>query len=111
MKLVEIVGKNIANRRRVLGMSQKELAIRLDITQDALKRMEKGKIAPKMSRLEDIAQHLQCPVTYLFRHQDSLLQERLATIADMIATLPDEAQEMMVNHMAETVRLINFYKK
>lgn len=111
MKLVEIVGKNISMRRRLLGMSQKELAIRLDITQDALNRMEKGKIAPKMSRLEDIAQHLQCPVTFLFRHQDSVLQERSATIADIIATLPDEAQEVMVSLVAETARVMNFCKK
>ena len=47
MKLVEIVGQNIASRRKQLGLSQKELAIRLDMTQDALNRMEKGHIAPK----------------------------------------------------------------
>ena len=62
MKLVEIVGQNIARRRKDLGLSQKELAIRLDITQDALNRMEKGHIAPKMSRLDEISMELNCTV-------------------------------------------------
>lgn len=42
MKIVEIVGANIANRRRQLNISQKELAARLDITQDAMNRIERG---------------------------------------------------------------------
>lgn len=111
MKLVEIVGKNIANGRKRLGMSQKEFAIKLDISQDALKRMEKGKIAPKMSRLEDIATLLQCPVAFLFRKENTATQERSATITDILATLPDEAQEAVVNLVAETARIMNLLKK
>ena len=111
MKLAEIVGKNIALRRMALGMSQKELAYKLNITQDALNRMEKGKIAPKMGRLEDIAKCLQCPVTFLFRSASNSFSDRCATIADILATLPSEAQEIMVNLVAETARVMNFYKK
>ncbi len=106
MKLSEIVGKNITHRRQLLGISQKELAIRLDITQDSLNRMERGKIAPKMSRLEAIAIHLKCPVAELFRiHSDTIL-ERAATIADIIAPLPDSDQKALVNLLAETVRIM-----
>ena len=111
MKLVEIVGKNISERRKKLGMSQKELAIRLDITQDALNRMEKGRIAPKMSRLENIAEILQCPVSYLVRSKDDALQERAATIADILGSLPEAGQEVMVELVAETARVMNYLKK
>lgn len=111
MKLVEIVGKNISARRRELGMSQKELAIRLDITQDALNRMEKGHIAPKMSRLEEIAAELKCTVPFLFRTNHASLQERATTIADILATLPENGQEALVRLVAETASVMNLLKK
>lgn len=110
MKLVEVVGQNIANRRKLLGLSQKELASQLDITQDALNRMEKGRIAPKMGRLEDIATHLKCMVPFLFRRESEALQERAATIADILATLPPGGQEALVNLVADAARGMNFRK-
>ena len=39
-KLAVIVGENISERRRRLGLSQKELADRLEISQDAMARVE-----------------------------------------------------------------------
>ena len=111
MKLVEIVGKNIATRRVALGLSQKELAEKLDITQDALNRMEKGKIAPKMSRLEDIAKHLQCPVPFLFRDANNAFSDRCACIADILSTLPHEGQEALVGLVADIARVMNLSKK
>lgn len=62
-KFALIVGENISDRRRRLGLSQKKLAERLEISQDAMARMEKGRIAPKMGRLQDIADTLQCSLT------------------------------------------------
>ena len=54
-ELAQIVGENIATRRKRLGISQKELALAIDVTQDAMVRMEKGRIALKITRLPDIA--------------------------------------------------------
>lgn len=107
MKLAEVVGQNIANRRKLLGLSQKELAIRLDITQDALNRMEKGRIAPKIGRLEDIATNLDCTVPFLFRRESEALQERAATIAEILATLPPDGQEALLNLVAQTAHVMN----
>ena len=111
MKLAETVGQNIAKRRKELGYSQKELAIKLDMTQDALNRMEKGHIAPKMARLESIATQLQCPVSFLFRSEHASLQERATTSADILATVPAHAQEAILNLVAETARLMNNLRK
>lgn len=105
--LAEIVGENIAERRRRLGMSQKELAEKLDITQDALTRMEKGRIAPKMGRLQDIADNLQCPVAYLFRTHDDATEERAATVADILKALPADGQEALVELVASAARVMN----
>lgn len=110
MKLVEIVGQNIANRRKAIGLSQKELAAKLDITQDALNRMEKGQIAPKMSRLDDIARILQCPVPYLFRSANNAFSDRCAVISDILASLPADAQEVLVGLVTDLARVINNHR-
>ena len=89
MKLVEIVGQNIAKRRKQLGLSPKELPIIWVMTQDALDRMEKRHIAPKISRLEKIAIHLQCTVLFLFRSDHESLIERAIVIVDILDTVSE----------------------
>ena len=105
-KLAEIVGENISERRRRLGLSQKELADRLEISQDAMARMEKGRIAPKMGRLQDIADNLQCTVSYLFRTHDEATEERAASIADILKTLPAVGHEALVELVASAAKVM-----
>ena len=66
MSILLVLGQNIAEQRKKLHLSQKDLAHQLGITQDALSRIEKGKMAPKMTRLEDFAKIFHCPVSFLF---------------------------------------------
>lgn len=104
--LAQVVGENIAIRRRRLGLSQARLAETLDIGKDALSRMEKGIIAPKMSRLRDIANALGCPVADLFREQDESGTERLAAIAEAFTRLSSEKQQAVVDIVAELTRVM-----
>lgn len=106
MNIAIMLGNNIATRRRQLGLAQKELAIRLDITQDAMSRMEKGSIAPKLSRLETIAQELQCSVSFLFHSPDAATQELAATMADILATLSQPGQIALMNLVADAARVM-----
>jgi transcriptional regulator with XRE-family HTH domain len=106
-KLAVIVGENISDRRRRLGFSQKELAERLGISQDAMARMERGKIAPKMGRLQDIADNLQCTVAFLFRTHDDATDERAANIADILKALPADGQEALVELVANAARVMS----
>ncbi len=103
--LAEIVGKNINLQRKQLGISQKELAERLDITQDAMARIEKGKIAPKMSRIQDIADNLQCSPSYFFRAGDEESLENALVIAEIIKPLSVEGQKSIIEFIATTVGL------
>ena len=106
IKLSVIVGEKISDRRWMLGLSQKELADRLKISHDAMARMEKGRIAPKMGRLQNIADNLQCTVAYLFRTNDEATEERAASIADILKTLPADGQEALVELVASAVRVM-----
>ena len=110
-KLALIVGQNIAVLRKKMDLSQKELAARLGITQDAMARMEKGQIAPKMGRLSDIAAVLECSVPYLFRSHSTETSERAATIAAILSTLPQEGQEALVDLVASAAQVMKMRDK
>ncbi len=104
--LAVLLGQNIATQRKRLGITQKELAIRLNISQDAMIRIEKGRIAPKMGRIQDIAQNLECSVAYLFRTEEESTSERGQIIADMIKDLPPNAQEAIIDFISASLKVI-----
>lgn len=95
-KLARIVGAAIASRRKQKGMTQTELAERLRMGADSLSRIEKGVVAPRFPRLEEIAKALGCRVADLFRSNNSSLQERAESIADILRPLPPDMQDEMV---------------
>ena len=109
--LVKTVGKNIAEQRRKIGMSQKDLAARLEITNNAMIRMEKGIIAPKMSRLSDIAENLECSVSFLFRTDDVTLDERAVMMREMLQGLSPEAQDAILEIVASATRFMRLPPK
>lgn len=54
-RLATIVGANITAQRRLMGWNQAEFAERLGIGADSLSRIERGLVAPRFPRLEQIA--------------------------------------------------------
>ena len=87
-------------------MTQEELAEILDIAPDTLSRMENGRFAPKMGRLQSIAAALRCSVSDLFRDADEKAMDRASTIAEILKPLPDEAQTALVELMRQAVRVM-----
>ena len=65
MKFSE-VGKRIQQAREEKGLTQAELAARLDCTQSALSNYELGKRKPNLDLLNEIAEVLNKPLDYFF---------------------------------------------
>ncbi|MDR2050839.1 MAG: helix-turn-helix domain-containing protein [Deltaproteobacteria bacterium] len=105
-RLASIVGGNISRRRRQMGITQAELAERLGVGGDSLSRIEKGVVAPRFQRLEEIASALDCAVAELFRKEGEPLVVRLGTVEDMLRPLPPYAQEDIVRLMLDLARVI-----
>jgi transcriptional regulator with XRE-family HTH domain len=61
----KILGHNIVEARNRLGMKQKELADRLDISTHTLGNFESGKSDPSVRMLFSLAENLQMPPTKL----------------------------------------------
>ena len=71
-RLAVIVGANITARRKLLGWNQAAFAERLGMGADSLSRIERGLVAPRFQRLEEIAEILECSVAELFMTQEDL---------------------------------------
>ena len=108
-KRVQIqLGRNIVMHREKLGLSQKLLAVKLGITQESLARMEKGVIAPRVARLEDIARELKCTMASLFREGEDVPDrdgERTAMLMEALHTLPGDIQEDVVRLIVGVARI------
>lgn len=71
----EHIGARIAARRKELGMTQRELAERLHITDRAVSRWERGKGAPDVSLLMPLAKALDTSVDELLGERASSMEE------------------------------------
>jgi transcriptional regulator with XRE-family HTH domain len=60
--LAKKVGKAIAGRRHVQGMTQEVMAEHLGVGLEAVSRMERGQIMPSVARLVEVAELLRCPM-------------------------------------------------
>lgn len=104
--LMVLLGKNIAYRRKKLGMTQRELAEKLDITDNAIVRMEKGSISPKMSRLHELAYALECRVVSLFEVEHEEFQEKTRFIIEKIEKFSPDKQVILFDIIKSAIKLI-----
>lgn len=103
-KLAAQVGRVMARRRKMCGMTQAMLAEKLGITQDSLSRMEKGVMAPKFSRLPEVAHFLDCRVADLFREASPESDDWAAAIAEELRDLSPDGRELILTLVRELAR-------
>lgn len=97
-------GTTIAEKRKLLGISQEKLAEQVGISQESLSRMEKGFIAPRFERLQLFADALECSIPDLFQSLGKA-SDRAATIERIISPLADNAQKEIIAIVAKMVHL------
>lgn len=97
------VGAVIMERRKRKGFTQTELAEQLGIEQHSLSRIEKGVIAPKFSRLRDIALALDCTVADLFRQTSDPALAKAEKVCELLNELSPPLQDIVLNHVEQTV--------
>lgn len=86
--LAKLVGSNIAARRKMKNWTQAQLGEKLGIGTDSLCRIERGIMAPRFQRLDDIAQALDCSVTDLFKTPEELIQSQSSENAPISQEIP-----------------------
>ncbi|MCH1426201.1 MAG: helix-turn-helix domain-containing protein [Alphaproteobacteria bacterium] len=105
------VGKRVRLRRTLLGMSQEQLGTELNITFQQLQKYERGGNRISASRLWDIGQILDVPISYFFddMSQDTMKRSprRIGRGGEVINQHGDQMRDPMARR--ETLELVRTY--
>ena len=83
------LGKNIADARKSVGMTQAQLAELVDLETLSISRIERGSVAPSIATLNRIADVINVPISSLFVMPES--SDSLASnISEMLHALPQQ---------------------
>ena len=105
------VGKRVRLRRTLLGMSQEQLDAELNITFQQVQKYERGANRISASRLWDISQILDVPISYFFddMSQDTMKSSprRVSRSGETLDGHGDQLRDPMARR--ETLELVRTY--
>jgi transcriptional regulator with XRE-family HTH domain len=90
------IGRCIAYRRDRAGLTQDQVAERLQIGPEAVSRMERGITIPTVTRLAELAEIFQCGIDELLVESSTRTSDQAEHIASMLMTLPEADRAMLV---------------
>lgn len=116
-RIDQLVGKKLSERRRVLGISQKELAEVSGVTIQQIQKYEKITNRITSGKLYQFAKLLQVPISYFFDNNISANnnfgvgedQENLYFAEDQEEFIQDSHEDEQISQ--ELPSLIDFYKR
>lgn len=105
-----VVGERIRKRRLALGMTQTDLAERINVRFQQVQKYENGLNRVAASRLWQIALALEVPVNYFFESVKeaetpqqsagiSVSKRRIRELVDLFADLPDAQQSAVMSFL------------
>lgn len=109
-KLSKSVGVLIAARRKALGLTQGELAERVNIEQESMSRIETGSITTSLGRLVSLADALDCPVETLLRPASPRKQDQVLVMAELLSELSSAERAFALGVVRDFVGLVKSRK-
>lgn len=94
-RLAVQMGKAIAVRRQQKGLTQSELAEKIDVEQETISRFERGATLPPLGRLADIADALACSLEDLFRTGSPRPEDKAQAISKALQHLSEFDRQMV----------------
>lgn len=106
---------NIRTRRRILGLTMKQLATIVGVTEAAISHYETGRREPDNDMLLRIANALGVTVDYLIGHEDSpasvTAQEKSPANDPMTEQIMAKARTMNEEELRQLLRIMDAVKK
>ncbi|MFZ3017286.1 MAG: helix-turn-helix transcriptional regulator [Gallionella sp.] len=109
--LAKSVGTLIATRRKSLGLTQGELAERVEIEQESMSRIETGRITPSLSRLFSLADALDCPIEALLRPASKRKQDQSLVMEKMLTELNEAERAFIIRLISDFSQLTHSRRK
>jgi transcriptional regulator with XRE-family HTH domain len=102
--LMKAVGKGIAARRSIAGLSQERVAEALGISREAVSRMETGVAVPSLIRLAELADVFGCGLTELLTDAPVRQIDQTLKLADLLGQLPVDKRDVILDVVTRLVR-------
>ena len=94
-----LLGRNIANRRNALGLTQAEFAEKLGADTVTVSRFERGSHLPSLLRLERIADVLGIPLAELLSQSTNLCTDQALLVQRWLTDLSESDRQLILNMM------------
>lgn len=96
-QLAREVGGIIAFRRKAKGLTQAQLAERMDIEKETVSRIETGHIAPTLARLAQIAKLLDCEISDLLKISTPDVSDQALALMNRMEDLSQSQQTILLD--------------
>lgn len=104
--IVLSVGKAIARERKLVGLTQEKVAEQIGVEKETVSRLETGDIPVSLERLEQLSIIFACPMKRFLWQENGETARLAETIAEMIHTLPEEKQSVVVKFVGDLVNVL-----
>lgn len=98
------IGATIAKQRKACGMTQAQLAERLELSIDAISRLERGNIALSVARLVELAEIFNCEIIDFLDEASSRPRDQARKLEVMLAQLDESKRQgllQLIEHIIE----------
>lgn len=95
-QLTKTIGKAIARYRQLNGLTQDELAERLEIGKEAVSRIERGIVMPTVARLIELAGIFQCEASDLLTVASNRSSDQARYLSQILARLDGDDRVIIV---------------
>lgn len=101
--LAAAVAKAITKRRLACGLTQEQVAERLEIGTEAVSRMERGTVLPSLLRLLELAEIYDCQVAELLLEASPRSSDQAEMLAKMLDRLSDTDRALVMGVVEQLV--------
>jgi transcriptional regulator with XRE-family HTH domain len=95
-ELASLIGRTIARQRRRSGLTQEEVAERLEICNEAVSRIERGLVIPNIARLLDFASIFGCEVAELLTETSPHPTDQAVHINRLLASMRQTDRQLVI---------------
>lgn len=95
-KLAQTIGRAVSSRRVLKGITQGQVAEQIGVEPETISRIERGVTLAPVSRLSDIADVLDCPLSDLLRDGSPRISDRAQSISAQLQHLSETDIKLLV---------------
>ena len=109
-QLSKQVGLTIAKYRQQSGLTQNEVAEKLNIGYEAVSRLERGIVMPTVERLVELAEIFNCEAADLLTQSSNRIEDQSAQIKSLLSILEDSDRVFLLDLITKLVERLKNQK-